>query len=157
MFPAYPRKSLVMKKYWGTFKEEDVHVGTGEWKLPGTLTVPKTSPKKRVPGLVLVHGSGPNDRDETVGPNRPFKDLAWGLASRGIAVLRYDKRTKVHRSKIKRVEKTFTVWQETVDDALIAAAKLRRDPRIDPRRVVVLGHHLLDAARQPRIGVRGPW
>jgi hypothetical protein len=40
-----------------------------------------------------VHGSGPNDRDSTVGANKIFRDLAEGLASAGIAVLRYDKRT----------------------------------------------------------------
>ena len=76
------------------FVESEVTVGSGEWALPGTLTMPKGAGP--FPALVLVHGSGPNDRDETLGPNKPFKDLAWGLASRGIAVLRYDKRSKVH-------------------------------------------------------------
>jgi len=75
------------------FEEKEVTVGSGEWPLPGTLTIPKGNGP--FPGLVLVHGSGANDRDESLGPNKPFKDLAWGLASRGIAVLRYDKRTKV--------------------------------------------------------------
>ena len=70
------------------FEETEVTVGTGEWALPGTLTVPKGAGP--FPGLILVHGSGPNDRDETLGPNKPFKDLAWGLATRGIAVLRYE-------------------------------------------------------------------
>ena len=77
-----------------SFTETEVTVGTGEWALPGTLTIPKgTGP---FPAVVLVHGSGPNDRDETIGPNKPFKDIAWGLASRGIVVLRYDKRTLAH-------------------------------------------------------------
>ena len=62
--------------------ERAVTVGEGEWKLPGTLTVPAgTGP---FPAVVLVHGSGPNDRDETVGGTKVFKDLAEGLASRGI-------------------------------------------------------------------------
>src|SRR5579863_3345384 len=72
-----------------TFDEIDVMVG----KLPGTLSLPKRA--SHVPAVVLVHGSGPNDRDEHIGALEPFHDLAWGLASRGIAVLRYDKRTKV--------------------------------------------------------------
>ena len=76
-----------------SFKERDVTVGEGEWKLPGTLTLPNGSGP--FPAAVLVHGSGPNDRDETVGGAKVFKDLAEGLASRGIAVLRYEKRTKV--------------------------------------------------------------
>ena len=73
------------------FKEESVTVGAGEWALPGTLSMP-VGPIAAA--IVLVHGSGPNDRDETLGPNKPFRDLAWGLADRGIAVLRYEKRTR---------------------------------------------------------------
>src|ERR1035437_1963258 len=75
----------------GAFKERDLTVGDGEWKLPGTLSVPVGAGP--FPAVVLVHGSGPNDRDETVGGAKVFKDLAEGLASRGIVVLRYEKRT----------------------------------------------------------------
>ena len=75
-------------------KETDIQVCTGSFKLPGTLTLPKNG--KNLPVVILVHGSGPNDRDETVGVNKPFRDLAYGLAERGIAVIRYDKRTKVY-------------------------------------------------------------
>ena len=66
--------------------------GDGERALPGTLAMPKgTGP---FPAVVLVHGSGPQDRDETVGPNKPFLDIARALAAQGIAVLRYEKRTQ---------------------------------------------------------------
>ncbi len=72
---------------------------TGEWKLPGTLTLP--TGKGPFPAVVLVHGPGPNDRDETMYSNHMFKDIAEGLGvSRGIAVLRYDKRTKVYGEKM---------------------------------------------------------
>src|SRR5262249_38648963 len=78
------------------FHEEAVTVGTGEWALPGTLSMPNGP----IAGAVaLVHGSGPNDRDETIGPNKPFRDLAWGLADRGVAVLRYEKRTRQYGQK----------------------------------------------------------
>ncbi|MCE7697893.1 MAG: DUF3887 domain-containing protein [Methanobacterium paludis] len=76
------------------FQEVDVTVGEGQWALPGTLTLPFD--QGPFPGVVLVQGSGPSDRDETIGPNRIFRDLAWGLASQGIAVLRYEKRTFKH-------------------------------------------------------------
>ncbi|HPW16956.1 MAG TPA: alpha/beta fold hydrolase [Candidatus Aminicenantes bacterium] len=125
------------------FEEAEVTVGSGEWALPGTLTAPKGPGP--FPGLVLVHGSGPNDRDETLGPNKPFKDLAWGLATRGVAVLRYEKRTRVHGGKILAdpgLEAAMTVKDETIDDALAAAALLGRDKRVDPRRVFILGHSL---------------
>jgi len=134
------------------FKERDFVVGSGEWSLPGTLTMPVGAGP--FPAVVLVHGSGPNDRDESVGAEKPFRDLAWGLASRGIAVLRYEKRTREHGSKLAAV-KDFTVQQETVDDALAAAALLRRTEGVDPRRVFVLGHSL-GAMMAPRIGQRDP-
>jgi dienelactone hydrolase len=92
--------------------------------------------------VVLVHGSGPNDRDETVGPNKPFRDLAWGLATNGIAVLRYDKRTKVYGARMVALEGGITIREETVDDALAAVRLLRNDPRIDGERIFVLGHSL---------------
>ena len=77
-----------------SFHELDVTIGEGLWKLAGTITLPNG--EGPFPGVVLVHGSGPNDRDETIGPNKTFKDIAWGLATNGIAVLRYDKRTFTH-------------------------------------------------------------
>jgi uncharacterized protein len=104
--------------------------------------------------VVLVHGSGPNDRDETVGAAKPFRDLAWGLASRGIAVLRYEKRT--HQYGVKLATATdLTVQQETIDDALAAVDLLRHTAEVDPKRVYVLGHSL-GAMLAPRIGQRDP-
>jgi dienelactone hydrolase len=125
------------------FEETGVTVGSGEWALPGTLTMPKGAGP--FPAVVLVHGSGPNDRDETLGPNQPFKDLAWGLATRGIAVLRYEKRSKVYGKKIvadPKLEAAMTVKDETIDDALAAAALAQKAKGIDPKRVFILGHSL---------------
>jgi dienelactone hydrolase len=104
----------------------------------------------------LVHGSGPNDRDETIGPNKPFKDLAWGLASQGIAVLRYDKRTNAHASQFTpELISKLTVQEETIDDALLAAQLLGQTDKINPQRVYVLGHSL-GATLAPRIGQQDP-
>jgi dienelactone hydrolase len=132
------------------FTEKDVTVGNGQWALPGTLTMPNGNGP--FPAVVLVHGSGPNDRDETIGPNKPFKDLAWGLATQGIAVLRYDKRTKAHGMDLTpELIAKLTVKEETIDDALLAAQLLRQTQGIDPKRVFVLGHSL-GATVAPRIG-----
>ena len=98
---------------------------------------------------MLVHGSGPNDRNEAIGPNRPFEDIADGLASRGIAVLRYDKRTKIAPQAFAPTH-PFTVRDEAIDDARAAVALLRARPEIDPRRIVVIGHSL-GATLAPRI------
>lgn len=121
------------------FTETEVIVGSGEWALPGTLTMPVGNGP--FPGVVLVHGSGPNDRDETIGPNKPFRDLAWGLASKGIAVLRYEKRTKQYQWQMAGL-KDITVQDETIDDALDGVQLLRVNLKIDPKRVYVLGHSL---------------
>ena len=130
------------------FTEREVTVGSGEWALPGTLTMPVGAGP--FPAVVLVHGSGANDRDETFGPNKTFKDLALGLGSRGVAVLRYDKRTKVYGPKVQTLN-PFTLKGETIDDALLAVALLRKETAIDARRIFVLGHSLGGTAA-PRIG-----
>ncbi len=143
--PAYVDKSA--------FAERDVTVGSGEWALPGTLSMP--AGKGPFPAVVLVQGSGPLDRDSTILPNRPFRDLAWGLASRGIAVLRYDKRTLVYAARLKDHQDGLTVKEETVDDALAAVALLRATPGIDTRRIYVLGHSL-GGMLAPRIAAGDP-
>src|SRR4051812_15353230 len=121
----------------GTFTEKEVTVGTPVGALPGTLTLPNGPGP--FPAVVLVHGSGPGDRDETVGAVKPFRDLALGLASNGIAVLRYDKRTNLYAEKLGT---HFTVKEETIDDALAAVDVLRKQDNIDKKRVFVLGHSL---------------
>ncbi|HPZ08528.1 MAG TPA: DUF3887 domain-containing protein [Candidatus Eremiobacteraeota bacterium] len=133
----------------GKFTEKEITVGSKDWPLPGTLTLPAGDGP--FPLVVLVHGSGPQDRDETLGPSKPFKDLAWGLASRGIAVLRYEKRTKEHRLKMVAEKKAITVKEETVDDALASVAILRDMDKIDKNRIFVLGHSL-GGMLIPRIG-----
>jgi dienelactone hydrolase len=135
-----------------SFVEEAVTIGAGPRALPGTLTRPKAA--GRHPAVVLVHGSGPNDRDETVGANRPFRDLALGLASRGIAVLRYDKRTKVFPTSLVDAG-AFTVKEEVIDDAKAAVARLRTLPSIDPARIVLIGHSL-GGTLAPRIAAADP-
>ncbi len=109
------------------------------WRLPGTLLTPVG--QGPFPGVVLVQGSGPHDRDETIGPNKPFRDLAEGLASKGIAVLRYDKRTLVYRPQ-KSSMKNVTVEQETIQDAINAVRLLQHQPKVKARRVFLLGHSL---------------
>jgi dipeptidyl aminopeptidase/acylaminoacyl peptidase len=110
-----------------------------EWKLPGTLTTPRGDGP--FPCVVLVHGSGPHDRDETIGPNKPFRDLAWGLASRGVAVLRYEKRSQAHGARYVAL-KNATAKDEVLDDALAAVALARKQKGVDADRVFVAGHSL---------------
>ncbi|HET9032317.1 MAG TPA: alpha/beta fold hydrolase [Dokdonella sp.] len=129
--------------------EKELTISKDGIALPATLTLPDNGAP--YPAVVLVHGSGPHDRDETIGPNKPFLDLANGLAERGIAVLRYEKRTMAHPDRFAHGD--FTVDDETVNDALAAVALLREQKDIDPQRIFVLGHSL-GAMMAPRIGQR---
>ena len=132
-----------------SFFEREVTVGSGEWKLPGTLTVPLG--KGPFAAVVLVHGPGPNDRDELIFSNHMFKDIAEGLASRNIAVLRYDKRTKVYGQQMGATN--YTLQQETIEDAVKALSLLRKQPEVNPKRVFVLAHSLGGYA-MPRIAAQ---
>lgn len=134
-----------------TFTESAVTINPGEWELPGALALPKG--EGPFPVVVLLAGSGPNDRDETIGPNKPLRDLAWGLASRGIATLRYDKRTRAHGARMPL--ETITLKEEVIDDALAAIKLLRAHKSIDAGKVFVLGHSL-GAIAAPRIAALEP-
>jgi len=105
--------------------------------LPAALTLPAgTGP---FPAVVLVQGSGSHDLDETVGPNKPFRDLADGLAKAGIASLRYDKRVYVYRNEV-AANARLTIDDEVTIDAITALHVLAKHESIDPRRVFVIGH-----------------
>jgi dienelactone hydrolase len=134
------------------FAERAVEVHSGDWVLPGTVSMPQGAGP--VPAVVLVHGSGPQDQDETIGPNKPFRDLAWGLASAGIAVLRYDKRTYADPQRAREIQH-ITAKEEVIDDAVAALALLRQTPGVDPRRVFLLGHSL-GGMLAPRIAQADP-
>lgn len=106
--------------------------------LPGRLIAPRQS--LPVPLLILVHGSGPMDMDESIGPNKVFWDLAQGLASEGIATFRYDKRTKV--SPVWQNSHSLDLDQETVNDVQKALDQVWASDLIDTNSVWVLGHSL---------------
>lgn len=133
-------------------KSEKMIVGKGsEYPLNGLLSLPDDV-RERVPGVVFVHGSGASNMDEQIYKLTPFKDLAEGLAERGIASIRYDKRTFAHARKMRKL--SITVREETIDDAILAADLLRSDPRIDPDAVFIVGHSM-GAMLAPRIDAEG--
>lgn len=65
-------------------------VNVGEYGLNGILTIPNDCNNCKV--VLMIQGSGISDYNETIGPNKPFEDIANGLAKMGIASLRYNKR-----------------------------------------------------------------
>jgi len=130
--------------------EEKITIGT-KYPLTGLLTMPEIC-SAPCPAVVLVHGSGANDMDEKVGNTYFFRDLAAGLATRGIATIRYHKRTFVYGKEL--VANDFTVREETIEDAVFATDLLRKDPRIDPNLIFVAGHSM-GGMLAPRIDAEG--
>ena len=125
--PAYADTSL--------FSAREVKIKFAEGEMAGLYTTPKGL--SNFPVVILVHGSGPADMDETVGPNKPFKDLAAGLAAKGIASIRYVKRTMVYSNYF---NKAFTVKEEVTDDALAAIALARTLPGVNKSQIYLFGH-----------------
>jgi len=116
------------------YQSEDVTYTNGDVTLAGTLTIPEGDGP--FPAVVLLSGSGPQNRDEEVFDHRPFLVIADYLTRGGIAVLRSDDRGVG--------ESTGNLMQSTsadfAQDALAAVELLRKDPRIAPDRVGLLGH-----------------
>ena len=121
------------------YTEQEISFTSAGLKIPGTLCLPSAPPKGKPPIVVLVQGSGPHDRDETVGAKKPFADLAHGLAAHGIATLRYDKRTVLEKPSNMDV---VTMKWEVEDDAVAALEYARRVARADSTKVFLLGHSL---------------
>ena len=139
------------------FTSEEVVIGEGgSWPLGGTLTTPSgASADEAVPAVVIVHGSGPIDRDGSIMGNRIYYEIAVYLSTHGIAVLRYDKRSFVHgEALVSTFGAEMSVLEETIEDAILAADFLRADPRIDSERIFILGHSL-GGALAPGIHANG--
>lgn len=119
--------------------EKEIIINPGEWELPGTLTMPDGEGPFAL--VVFVHGSGPSDRDETMGKQKVFKDLASDLAKIGIASIRYDKRTYVYGTEM-AADTRLTVKEETIDDAIYAAEFAQTIENIKPDSVFIAGHSM---------------
>jgi uncharacterized protein len=134
------------------FTDADITVGDGPLAVGGTLGLPRQ--RRPAPGVVLLSGSGPQDRDETIGRNKPLKDLAWGLASAGVAVLRFDKVTHAHPGQAAG-KTSFTLTDEYVPHAVAAIRLLAQHPAVDAGRVFVAGHSL-GGTVAPRVAAAEP-
>lgn len=120
------------------YSEKDIIFGEKEWLLPGTLTLP--AQKHPLAALVLVHGSGPLDRNETVGQTHLFADLSSRLAQKGVATFRYDKRTFHYSIKL-AAESDVTLEDESITDARLALKEVRKQLP-DTKCVFLVGHSL---------------
>jgi len=132
------------------YTEKEVYIQTPGHQLAAMVTTPKNA--TNFPIVVLVHGPGPSDMDETISANKPFKDLAYGLAAKGIATLRYVKRTLVYQNEFTGA---FTVKEEITDDAVAAIAMAKTINGADPKNIYVFGHSL-GGMVTPRIATLTP-
>ncbi len=154
LLPVPPEEKPLVVPFDSIHLEESlVEVVTGNYKLPGTLTRPKG--KTCLPIVILVHGSGPQDRDGSIGPNKIYRDIAWGLAAQGIAVLRYDKRTYVYGKASVPEGKEITPDEEVIEDAVSACQLAASMPFIDKQKVFLAGHSL-GGLLAPLIATRCP-
>lgn len=137
------------------YTEEAITV-SGDPKLPldGLLTLPNGVQKP--PVVILLQGSGSTDKDETIGAaaNKPFADIAHGLAEEGIAVIRYDKRSYVYPETFQTPE-SLTIEKEYLEDVSAAISLAQGDSRLDGEHIFVLGHSL-GGMLTPRIAYDHP-
>lgn len=134
------------------FDEQDVTIGSGPLAVPGTLSLPHGEGSR--PGVVLLGGGGPQDRDESSGPNKPLKDLAWGLANRGVVVVRFDKVNHHHESLVADMA-DFTMVEEYVPHAIAAVRLLQKQSGVDSSQVFLLGHSM-GGKVAPRVAAAEP-
>ncbi|MEC0247977.1 stalk domain-containing protein [Paenibacillus chitinolyticus] len=119
----------------GAYSERRVVIGTGGHAVEGTLTVP--AGMGPFPLVILLQGDGELDRDSTVFAQKPFRDLAVGLANHQVATLRIDKTTREHFAQLNG---HYTIGDEFVEPVLAAVKAARLDPDIDPGRIYAAGH-----------------
>jgi uncharacterized protein len=132
--------------------DQDVRIEANGFSLAGTLSKPADA-KGPLPAVILVSGSGPNDRDETVAGIPIFGQLANALADSGFAVLRYDKRGVGQSGG--RVESA--TMSDYAEDARAAVRLLSDRKDVDKRRIALVGHSeggalaLLAASKEKRV------
>lgn len=129
-----PQEAAIEADVNKPYNSEDVTFTNGAVTLAGTLTIPKTI--SNFPAVVLVVGSGPHDRDETIFEHKPFLLLADALSRQGFVVLRYDKRG-VGSSTPGTPDDTSV---QLAEDAMAALRYLQTRPEVDARHIGIVGH-----------------
>lgn len=118
------------------YSEDEVAFKSGSILFSGTLTRPKGDANAKYPAVILLTGSGPHDRDETIYGFKIFEKIADYLTKNGIAVLRYDDRG-VGGSTGKKMLSTTS---DFADDALAAVEFMKKQSNIDIKKIGLLGH-----------------
>lgn len=145
---AAPAARAQIRYQQGTKQRAVRFAGSGGAMLAGTLLLPMMSEIQYVPGVVLIAGSGPTDRDGN-NPGVPvrldtLKLIAETLGRAGIASLRYDKRgigeSPMHPPGTLAEQERFFAWENFVADVQAAHAELLKHDEIKPWATALLGH-----------------
>jgi pimeloyl-ACP methyl ester carboxylesterase len=134
-FTILAQQDLETKKY----RNMVIDLGDGV-KTNAQLTLPAVG-KGPFPGVLLIHGSGPADMNETLGIAKPFWEISEYLSERGFAVLRYDKRGIGEGGTIINT----SIWgnntiNDLIEDSKKALNVLMQQPEVDPKRISLVGH-----------------
>jgi dienelactone hydrolase len=124
-----------------SFLETKIPFGKEGWKLPGILSYPNDTNKH--PLVIILHDSGPLDKDGTKGGSKIYRDIAWGMASQGICAFRYSKRSNVHGSRLFMETYKglpYTAQDEIVDDALAAIKLMSINEHVDATQIYIIAH-----------------
>ncbi len=122
--------------YTSLFDDENITLSASGVEVGASLSIPKSKPAA---GVVFLGGSGPTDKDSTLGPNKPLKDLAWGMASNGIAVVRWDK-PSAETAKVS--DEDITLQKEYLPYTLAAVKALQEKLASPDIQIFALGHSL---------------
>jgi dienelactone hydrolase len=123
------------------FLERKITITNGIYEMPGILSMPNDVAK--APLVIILVEAGPTDKDGAYEENKPYKDIAWGLSSKGFAVYRYEKRSNnfgIYMAKDKGAYEKFTPREDLLDDLYRAIDSLKTLPDIDPTKIYLLGH-----------------
>jgi dienelactone hydrolase len=130
-------------EYVNTFGFYEIKIPFGPTGFEGEAILTVPIQQKKYPCIIIIGGSGPIDKDATIGPNRIYKDFSWGLANKGIATVRFDKRTKAYFGKMMQEHKNgnyYTIEQEYLDDVKELVKKVSKKEAIDANRIYLMGH-----------------
>lgn len=123
------------------YSRKNIQIETNPFvTLPGYLYQPNNI--KTSQAVVMIQGSGPSDRHETIGSNKIFLDIIMPMLDKGISVLVYDKRSYVYQAKMLNNEDTIDYYDETINDAVAAINFLKKQPNIDSTKISLIGHSL---------------
>lgn len=121
------------------YETKDVEIVHEDFLLDGEILLPIS--KTKVPAVVIIPGSGPSDMDGNVGKQKPYKDIAKGLAKKGIASIRFNKITYQYVKEVAK-DVNFTIEDEYINDVLYAILLLKGESKIDSKEIYLIGHSM---------------